>query len=592
MSPKWRAFMVASVSIALSLLTVSLTAQDTTVAGEAQSSPDSVVHAAPLVIPIGEPSVPAGPLPPGTRYTFNSDSILWVRGLTLSDLLASIPGVYIARAGFLGQPEYIAYAGRGGASIEIYWDGMPMNPMGGDSLFIDPGRIPLTYLHRVDVHVLPSRLKIYLVSARHSGLDARTELTVGTGDFNTGKFAGVFQKRWPMGLGINLAADFVGTDGASGLGRNDQTFDVWARLDFHPSDRTEASWQLRRQREERDPVGTAPDILVPRRFGTRTDILVTLASGSEPHGMGLRVETLLAASSWTSDSLVPDQHVRQARLTLRYRRPASTLEITGLVGDARTTAGVEGMVGWVPFQGLVVSASGRWRKHEADRTSQGATGSVGLYRGIFSLVGSVDLNDEVQAPAIRNDSAQRTLDRSLQAGLDLGALSGRAGMVRRDRFLPLPYPDLKVISGVDTSQAATYVVANVRWETSDALAFTAMYSTPAAGKSADLQPPTHGRVEITLRSKFWKTFRSGAFDLKVQIAMESWSTGTAGLDDAGQPITLVGATFYESFLQFQIAGFTAFWSLRNAYNNPVPFVPGLTFPRSVQTFGVKWKFLN
>ena len=304
MSPKWRAFMVASASIASSLLTVSLTAQDTTVAGEEQSSPDSVVQAVALVIPTGEPRVPAGPLSPGTRYTFNSDSILWVRGLTLSDLLASIPGVYIARAGFLGQPEYIAYAGRGGASIEIYWDGMYMNPMGGDSLFIDPGRIPLTYLHRVDVQVLPSRLRIYLVSARHNGLDARTELFVGTGDFNTGKFAGVFQKRWPTGLGINLAADFVGTDGASGLGRNDQTFDVWARLDFHPSDRTEASLQLRRQDQDRDPVGTAPDILVPRRFGTRTDILVTLASGSEPHGMGLRVETLLAASFVFSGFLV------------------------------------------------------------------------------------------------------------------------------------------------------------------------------------------------------------------------------------------------------------------------------------------------
>ncbi|MFQ5704787.1 MAG: TonB-dependent receptor [Gemmatimonadales bacterium] len=589
MSPRWRALLLAAPTAVSLLASNRLAAQDTTAVGGAEPPTDSVV-VPPPVIPVDEPSVPVGPLPPGTRYAFTHDSIMWVRGLTLSDLLAAIPGVYIARAGFLGQPEYIAYGGRGGASIEVYWDGMLVNPLGGDSLFIDPGQVQLTYLERVDVLVSPSRLTIYLVTAQHDRVEPRTELTVGTGDFNTGKFAGLFQKRWTSGLGVNLAADFVGTDGASGPGRGDQTFDVWARVDLHPSNKTQASWQLRRQRQERDAVGTGPD--VPRRFGTRTDILVRLASGGEPHGMGLRAEALLASSSWTSDSLVADQHVRQARLTLRYRRPTSTLELTGLLGDARITSGVQGSVGWVPFQGLVVSGSGRWQRHEGDRTSKGAMGSVGLYRGAFSLVGTVELRDAVQAPAILSDSAQRTLDRSIRAGLELGALRGHVGLVRRDRFLPLPYPDLRVIPGVDTSQAATYVVANIRWATSQALAFTAWYSTPASGGSADLQPPKHGRAEITLRSKFWKTFRSGAFDLKAQVAMESWSTGRAGLDDSGQPITFVGATFYETFLQFQIAGFAGFWRFQNVYNSTLPFVPGLRFPRSVQTFGVKWRFSN
>jgi hypothetical protein len=55
---------------------------------------------------------------------FDRDSILWSNAATLSDLLARIPGVYVARAGFVELPEYTVYAGRGGQGIELYWDGL------------------------------------------------------------------------------------------------------------------------------------------------------------------------------------------------------------------------------------------------------------------------------------------------------------------------------------------------------------------------------------------------------------------------------------------------------------------------------------
>ena len=118
------------------------------------------------------------------------------------------------------------------------------------------------------------------------------------------------------------------------------------------------------------------------------------------------------------------------------------------------------------------------------------------------------------------------------------------------------------------------------------------YSNPTRGIAPDFQPPTHGRAAFTFRSKFLRTFRGGAFDLKVQIAMESWSSGVAGRDADGVAIALPGATFYEAFLQFEIAGFRAFYSLKNAYNSREQFVPGLEYPRNVQTFGVKWVFVN
>jgi hypothetical protein len=58
----------------------------------------------------------------------------------------------------------------------------------------------------------------------------------------------------------------------------------------------------------------------------------------------------------------------------------------------------------------------------------------------------------------------------------------------------------------------------------------------------------------------------------------------------GSAIALPGVTFQEWFVQFEIAGFRAFYSLRNARNASVGYLPGFIQPRNAQTFGVKWEF--
>ncbi len=599
-------------SLALLLVTgAALLAQDTSrvqidslAAQQDTLRPDTVSALLPQLVPVPEAEVPTGPLPPGTRYTFTRDSMIWSSSISLADLLKVIPGVYVVRAGFIGQPEFIAYAGRGGAAVELNWDGMPLPPVGPDSLFHDLARISLSYLERVDVEVLPSTLRIWVVSRRHDGLSPYTYLWVMRGDYNTAAYAGIFQKRWRNGLGLNLAADFLGTDGASGSGRGDQTFDVWARLEWLPTRRSGATYQIRRQRHDRDPVGSPP--LVTGRFGSRTDYILTFFAGTRDDGLGLRADGLIGSSSWSTDSTtpdVPDQRVRQAHLRLRYMRPSWKAEVSGRVGETRVTSEVQGRIGWMPLPGVVIAGDARWQRHSNDRSSLVAYGTVGLFWGPVSLVGGIQYSDAVQAPALATDSVQQTLDGLIRVGLETVPLSGHVGLVRRDTFQPLPFPDLPVIPAFDTTAAATYLEADVKIQTSRALALEAWYSAPVRGgrvdlppgallQAADLQPPSHGRAQITYSSKFWRTFRSGIFDFKVQIAMEFWSGGSAGLDQNGVPITLVGATFYDVFVQAQLADFRLFWNFRNAYNSPDPYVPGLSYPRGVQTFGVKWEFLN
>ena len=105
-------------------------------------------------------------------------------------------------------------------------------------------------------------------------------------------------------------------------------------------------------------------------------------------------------------------------------------------------------------------------------------------------------------------------------------------------------------------------------------------------------PPTHSTNTATIRSKFLRKFRSGIFDLKLQLRMESWGRGIIGRDAAGAPITLRGATFYESLLEIQLQSFTLYWDRRNLSGTKLTYVPGFQIPSYGSNFGVRWEFAN
>jgi hypothetical protein len=312
--------------------------------------------------------------------------------------------------------------------------------------------------------------------------------------------------------------------------------------------------------------------------------------------MGLRAEAGVASSAWKADSLDPDvpaQRVKQAYASLRYMRSNLTMDLSARLGDTRVKSAISSRLGWVPLPGLVLSGDARWYRHDSERTSLVGIGSIGLYGGPFSLVGTIHYGDEVHAPALAFDSAQKTVDRAIRAGIRTQPFSGHVSIVWRDPYVPLPIPEVGVIASFDTTRATTYLVADVRLASSRALALDAWYSSPLVGEPGNLQPPKHTRVQITYRSKFWRTFRSGAFDLKVQIAAEFWTDGIGGYDVTGSPVDLPGATFWDAFVQFQLVDFVAFWNFRNMYNSKDTYFPGLEYlQRAVQIYGVKWEFSN
>lgn len=541
------------------------------------------------------PQVPAL-LPPGTRLSFTRDSSTWSGAYTLADVLESVPGVYVARTGFNGLPEYVVYGGRGAAGIEIYWDGARYDPVGQDSVYVDPGTIPITLFKRIDVEIAPAVLRVYLVSERHDQVESRSEIHIVSGDFSIGSYSGIFQRRWPSGLGVTAAADFVSTDGASGPSRSDQRVDLWLKGEWILDPSTGVSYQIRRQHLENDAVdGIDQSVGVRSRIGNRTDFRFEFFKTSRRDGNGVRIDLGLFSSAWDDDSTVVDslnteQFQRSAFAGLGFNSRTMSASVRGRVADRWLDSELETRLAWVPVQGVMISGFGRRQEYPGDRVATRLEYSLSLYKGPFSVVGAVNRSDIIEAPTLLSDTAVSVDDASLSIGFNSGLLSGSVRFLKRDGFQPSAFPLVPILFAFDSTVSTDFVEARATLRLASFFTVSGWYSHPKA--LIAFQPPNHGRVDFTFKSRYWKRFRSGAFDLMLRVSLNSWSRGTAGLDAVGEPIELRGISFWETHLQFRIVGFNAFWNLRNAYNAQEDYFPGLRYPTNAQTFGVKWEFAN
>ncbi len=442
--------------------------------------------------------------------------------------------------------------------------------------------------------MLPAALRVFLVSERHDETRPRSHVHAMTGTFSTGAFGGLFQHRWGNGIGLDVGGHVLSSDEAGGVGRSDQSLDLWAKVSWMVSPAAGFSYQIRSHGLERDALGSATGVAVPERFGTRTDQQFAIFAGTAPHGLGLRGEAGLAVSSWSPDAEdpVPEQKLRQGYVAASYRRANLTVALRGTVADRRTPVGVSTRVSWEPLGGVLVAGDASWRRHDHDRTSKTAHGSVGLFLGPVGVVGEAAFREAVSAPSLAADTAIRATDLSVRAALRTRLAEGAVSLIHRDAFQPLPYPDLPAIPGLRPAGAATYLVASAQIRPLPPLTLGGWYSDPVDGPPADLQPPRHMRLQATFRSKFWGAFRSGVFDVLVQGSVESWSSGSAGIDQGGTVVALPGASFYEALVKIQLVGFTIFWNFRNALRATQDYVPGVDYPLQIQTIGVSWEFFN
>jgi len=552
-------------------------------------SPDSFSAVLP---PLGPP---AGPLPRGARLVFDRDALAMSGAFTLGELLRQVPGVFLVRAGWYGLPEVVHLAGQGASSVQLFWDGYALDPMGDDSAGVDVGRIPLGLFRRVEVEVLPTALRVYLLSDTQPVRHARTETSFGTGDAATNNYRIRYLNRWPGGLGVGLGVNWFGTTGQVSTPAHSSDLTLWAKGTWAPSTRTGVEWQYVRYSLDRAPLAAT----LPGRRLWRSDNFFRAFAASRPDGMGFRFDALFGASSSGDSSTAAARTIAQGAAFAGFRAPRWSAQ-TGLrVRDERVPFELEARAAASPLRFLTVEASAIARSLLGGRTSREAAAAASARPvGPVQFRAAVRWRDAVAQPAVPGDTAQRVTDWSVGAALVTRRLDLDVGLDRHGAYAAPAYGSLAGVVPAGTSEGVRTLTVAFALRPTPYFTLSGWYREPLVTAAlggvgtAAYEPPHHSRVEATFRSRFLPTFRRGALDVLVQASAEGWSDGVMGTDSTGAPLLLDGHGTVDWLVELRLLSAVIYWSLGNSRVERYQTVPGAPMARAGQRYGVRWEFAN
>jgi len=597
-----RRFPVAGLALLWGLAGTALAAQSPEqMAADSQRNPADTVNLsarylegqalAKIHLPVAPRLDPDGVMPNGSRVVLDRATLSWATAETVGGLLLEVPGVYLWRGGWIGRPEYASYQGRGATSVEYFLDGLPVTPVGPDSVGVDPALLPLNLLDRVEIERWAGLLRVRMYTPRHDIAAAGTDILVATGDGSFSRYGGRLEKRFRSGIGYALAADYwdaLTSDAASSAA---QETNAWFQLSYLKGERWGLQYQYIMQSPNRDPyVTTAGDSIGAGVKGTRGDMQLRAFLNGGSGNLTRQVDLVFSSTGWSGSDV--SQRINGVGVVASWRKPTVSASVSGFLRSRWTNAELRGTAGWAPTRALSASLEGEWISYDHSRTSQwvGARAGIELPYG-FDVSGSARLGKVVAAPAIETNEAQDISDLTAALGWQRAWLSLTADVSQTSAFQGLaPQPYLNV-PGLALTPSTTWLSVGGRLAPIPWIILESRYSNPSSG-TPNGNPPTHSLTTATIRSKFFRTFKSGSFDLKAQIGVETWGDGVIGLDASSAPVNLTGATFLRGYLELQIGSFQFYYDRMNLAGTQQTYVPGYVIPPYGSTYGVRWSFVN
>jgi hypothetical protein len=534
---------------------------------------------------------------------FGHDALWFSGALTLGELLQRVPGVFLVRAGWFGRPEVVQYAGQGATSIEVYWDGFAMDPLGQDSTGLDLSEINLGLVQRVEVEVLPSVLRVYLYSDDQTVRRPRTETSFATGDASTNSYRIRYLNRWQSGTGIDLGVNFLGSSGVVNSQGRSSDLTLWAKGSWIPSGRYGVQYQVISVSIDRDSVKLGSDspllTSVPSRRTHRTDMFVRGFIATRGDGMGLRLDAIAGGISYTDTAAALNRQEMQGSLVLAYRAERWSTELTTRVRDSDTPFEVELRAAASPSALLTLSGDAISRTHLGGRHSVEAA-VQGEFRPFAALAlhGAYRVRSAVGAPVLLTDTAQLVQDVSAGIGLNTRPLDLDLSLARHGVYAaPVPATFGPIVAAYPAYGVRT-ATASFAFRPTAYITVSGWYREPLVKSPAELttsayEPPHHSRVWATFRTRLLPVLRRNAFDFTAEVGMEGWGRGAWGVDTTtGVPMLLKGATVLDYRLELRLLNAALFWTIRNARGERYSVLPGLPAPVGSQSYGVRWEFTN
>ena len=533
-----------------------------------------------------------GPEPPFARVVVTRDSIDWSHAASLADLLQRVPGVYLWRGGFTGQPEYPNFQARGATSVEYWLDGVPYLPAGADSVGVDPSILPLSILDRIEIERWPGLLRVRLYTRNLDRLAARSRLAVSRGGASFARYQASLERKGRSGLGFMIAGDNLSVPTLEGIRPKYSNTAFFVQGSYLPSPRWGLLLQGLRSRPDRDPVLAAGDTLSRGLFSTRRmDWEFRAMWRADTSGLGPRADLVLGRTT-ASDSLTPNQTLNSVGLVASLRRRTYSFGGFAFYRSRWTTTDLRATAGWAPLGGIALSAEGGYQRHDGGRSSNwaGLRGGIRFPLGL-EVSGSLRAGKVVAAPALLGDPAQTLRDWQVSAGWERRWFALEGGLAHTAAYRPQPFQPYAQIPFISASGATEWLTGRARLTPLPWISFEGWVSDPRKPTPEGL-PPRHFLGSGTIRTKFLRVFPSGTLDLELRLAVEHWSDGVLGRDPLGAPVTLSSATYFRSLIQVALGSFQFFWDRANLTAKENPYVPGLPITGRPSEFGVRWTFAN
>lgn len=536
----------------------------------------------------------AVPQPAMSRIVVGPDSIAWGLHETVGDVLERVPGVYLWRGGWLGRTEYPNYRGRGPASVEYLVDGLPYLPIGPDSTGVDPSLFSLSLYDRIEIERWPGLIRVHLFTRRHDRKSAGSRIGIASGDRSIARYVVALERRYLSGMGFAIGGERMVAPTATGTSSDFDITNIWLQLGFvRPRFGIQA--ELFSSSPDRKAfVAGISDTLELGASGKRSDAELRVFWRRRSDDLGLRVDGLFGFTKWKGSGV--DDQIRQGGVVVAWRTPTLGLNVRALNRSRRTPWDFLAEAGWTPASPLSFSAEAGYQKHDLGRRSEWVAGRAGIALPLgFQVAATMRTGKFVAAPSILTDKAQSLTDWQGTLGWQRPWAGLEVGYGRSDAFRSQPYRSYQpTVAAFAPAPATNWVTVGWRLAPKKWLTLEGWYSDPAGGKLPDGVPATHSITTATIRSKFWRKFRSGIFDLKAQLAFESWGPGVIGRDTLGTAIKLDGASFWRTEIEIRLDSFILYWDRYNLASSRKTYVPGfeLIHGGTTATFGVKWEFSN
>lgn len=540
------------------------------------------------------PVAPVGPEPALARIVLTRDSLDWAGAATLSDLLTRVPGVYLWRGGWTGQPEMPNYQERGATSAEYYLDGLPYIAAGVDSVGVDPSLLPLSLLDRVEIERWPGLLRVLLFTRNHDRLAPRSRVGFTRGASDFARYQATLERRFGSGFGFFVGGENLSVPTIASIRSKYANTQLFVQGSWLPSPRWGVLYQMLRSRPDREPVisSTFGDTLSRGiASGNRTDVQLRGMWRRDSTGLGPQMDLLLGRMT-AGDSLTPSQRVHQIGLVGSYRWPTASLGASAFWRSRWTSLDLRATTGWTPLGALTLSGEAGLQRHDGGRSSRWLGGWAGVALGNgFRLTGSARVGSIVAAPALTADPAQSVQDWQTLIGWERPWITLEAGYARTASWQPLAYQPFAAIPALAPVPATEWATLSGRLRPLSWVTLEGWYSNPRTG-TPDGLPPRHLLGAGTFHTRFQRVFPSGILDVKMRLAVEHWENGIIGRDASGAPVPLAKATYLRSLVQIGFGALQIYWDRANLRLQSNPYVPGLPIVGRPSEVGIRWQFSN